>query len=131
MKKRVKDPFTLLNTTKGSPPRLPFRAMKEAVLGTRYELSAVIIGDARSRALNKRWRKKDAPANVLSFPLDETHGELFLDLSQARRDAANFDMTVRAFVGYLFIHGMLHLKGYQHGRTMESKEHAVLRRFLA
>lgn len=114
--------LTIKNTTKGKPPRLPFASIKDRILGKSYELSLVFIGSRRSRALNKVYRKKDTPTDVLSFPLSKKEGEIFIDLSVARHKAPLFDEKYSNFIGFLFIHGLLHLKGFDHGSTMEHEE---------
>lgn len=119
----------MTQSTKGRPPRLPFARITEAVMGTQYDLSLAFIGDRRSRTLNRAYRGKDKPTNVLSFPLSKRSGEVLINLHQAKRDAPHFDETYQNFVGYLFIHGLLHLKGMEHGSRMESKERAVRKQF--
>ncbi len=121
--------FSLHTQTRKKAPRLPFLAIKEHVLGKRFILSLVIIGDARSRTLNRRYRNKDRPANVLAFPIAENEGEIFLNLRRAAIDAPRFNEKPRTFVAHLFIHAMLHLKGYQHGGTMEQAEQKIMRTF--
>src|SRR3989344_1543869 len=109
---------------------LPLQKLKDTVLGRDYELSVVIIGDARSQELNRRYRRKNKPANILSFPLSKTDGEIFLNPRQAQREVTLFDMPYRRFLVYLLIHGLLHLKGLRHGSTMNQAEKKFLRRFL-
>ena len=121
--------FSITNTTRGRLPRLPFLAMKHAVLGRSYRLSLVFIGSTRSRNLTKAYRKKDKASNVLSFPLEKNEGEIFITPAVARTQAKNFDTTPEKFIGFLFIHGLLHLKGYGHGSKMEAMEQALSRRF--
>jgi rRNA maturation RNase YbeY len=118
--------FSIHKTVRQKPPRLPFPVLKEKVLGSRYGLSLVFVGDDRSRSLNRRYRGKDKPANVLAFPLSASEGEIFLNLTQARRDAPRFGLSHRTFTAKLFIHAMLHLKGYRHGGTMNHAEQAIL-----
>jgi len=122
-------PFTITNTTRSPYPRLPYEAMKHDVLGASYSLSLVFVGDRRARALNLANRGKLYVPNVLSFPLDETHGEIFIAPSVARREAKKFNMTPRGYIGFLFIHGLLHLKGLEHGDTMESVEKTYCTRY--
>jgi len=57
-----------------------------------------------------------------SFSLTEKSGELLLAPSLIKKEAPRFEMNVADFTLYLIIHGMLHLKGYEHGSTMEDKE---------
>lgn len=121
--------ITISNRIKGKPPGLPFIKIKEHILPREYELSLVFIGSKRSRSLNKKYRKKDYPANVLSFPLSDSEGEIFIDLKEAYKSSKKFGMTREGFVGYLFIHALLHLKGYNHGSKMEKQEKVILKLF--
>ena len=122
---------SITNTTKGRPLYLPYRRLAAWVLPKNYALSIVIVGDKESRELNRRFRKKNTPANVLSFPLAATEGELFLNPRKAKRDAPAFGMPYKIFLAYLVIHGMLHLKGLSHGSTMEQAEKKLLKRLSA
>lgn len=124
-------PLSIHSTLRGRIPTggLPLAALKDAVLGTNYELSLVFIGDKRSRSLNKQFRGKDKPADVLSFSLDKTTGEIFINPHEAKRRAPFFSMTTKGFLCFLFIHGMLHLKGYDHGSRMEQAEERFVRAF--
>lgn len=111
------------------PKGMPFADLKRRVLGARYELSLVFIGERRARALNKAHRGKSYVPNVLAFPLTKTSGEVYITPQVARREAKKFDMTERVFILFLFIHALLHLKGYTHGGTMEAIERRLLREF--
>lgn len=108
---------------------LPFETAKTAVLGKKYDLSLAFIGQNRSRALNRTYRGKDYSTNVLSFQLSPDSGEIFIDLAQAKKEYKKFGMSFEDFVFYLFIHGILHLSGLEHGSTMESKENKLLSKF--
>jgi len=121
--------FSINKTIKGKPPCLPFLKIKEAVLGKKYDLSLIFIGSTRSKTLNKIYRNKDKPANVLSFPLSKTEGEIFIDLKEASRNSKNFDRKYKNFIALLFIHGLLHLKGFAHGSKMESEEENIIKKF--
>ncbi len=115
--------------TKGKLPRLPFVQMKDAILGKKYELSIACVSPSLSRTLNRTYRKKDKPTNILSFPLATNAGELVLDLSLIKKEAPLFERSYSRFVGFLLIHGMLHLKGYEHSSTMERQEQKFLKKF--
>lgn len=121
--------FTITNKTKGKLPRLPFAEIKEAVLGKEYDLSLVFIGSTLSRRLNRERRGKDKPANVLSFPLSETSGEIFIDIGHARKQSSQFETTPEKFIGRLLIHGLHHLKGFEHGSKMEVGEETFRKKF--
>ena len=117
--------FSITNKTKGKLPRLPFARLKEEILGDAFDLSIAIVTPKESHRLNLTYRQKDKPTNVLSFPFDKNSGELVLDIKTASADAPNFDMTPKKFLLFLVIHGMLHLKGFEHSSKMESEEHRL------
>jgi probable rRNA maturation factor len=120
---------TIINTTKGKLPRLPFVSIKEAVLGQKYELGVRFLSAAKQKELNKRYRDKDSTTNILSFPLSKNSGDITFDLAKVKKDAPLFDMTYPVFLKYLFIHGLLHLKGFEHSSTMEKEEKKYLKMF--
>jgi len=120
---------TITNKTKGKLPRLPFVSIKNAVLGEKYEFGVSFISSAAQRKINMTYRGKDTTTNILSFPLTKTSGEITFDLKKVKKDAPLFDMTYPQFLKYLFIHGLLHLKGYDHSSTMERQEKKFLKQF--
>lgn len=103
--------------------------MKRIILGAKYELSLVFIGNKRAATLNQTYRKKTYSPNVLSFPLSDTAGEMFIAPLVAKTEADKFNLTVDGYVAYLFIHGLLHLKGLDHGDEMDKLEHKYLKKF--
>lgn len=119
------------NNTRSNPPigGLPFADIKDAVLGKNYELSLVFIGSTLSRRLNREMRKKDKPANVLSFPLSKESGEIFIDVGHAAKQSPQFDETPKQFIAHLYVHGLYHLKGMDHGEAMESGEAKTRKKF--
>ncbi len=118
--------FGITQLTKDRVPALPFLRLKEKVLGKRYNLSLVIVGDARAKTLNMKYRGKDYTPNVLSFPINKENGEIFLNLRQAKREHRKRGESFDYFVALLFIHSMLHLIGKQHSSTMEHEEQKFL-----
>jgi probable rRNA maturation factor len=113
-------PFTLSATT--PYPTLPYETIKNAILGKRYVLELSFVGTKRAQTINQRSRKKSYAPNVLSFPYTATHGEIVLCPLVAKREAVPYGMTYEGYIGFLFIHGLLHLKGYDHGPAMEKLE---------
>jgi rRNA maturation RNase YbeY len=103
------------------------------------ELSVVLVSDAEMRRLNRRWRGRDRPTDVLSFPQDEGRngllGDVVISLDTARRQAAEQGTTLGREADRLLIHGLLHLLGYDHERSpaearrMQRRER-TLRRWL-
>ena len=123
--------FQILNKTRSNPPidGLLFRDIKNRVLGEKFDLSLVFIGSARSRKMNRELRGKDKPANILSFPLSEEMGEMFIDLARSKQEAPAFEETHQQFLIRLFIHGLHHLKGMEHGDEMDTAEEKTRKKF--
>ncbi len=116
---------------KGSPhPDLPYLSIKEKIVGKSYTLTIVFCSPKESQERNKAYRGKDYPTNILSFPLSENEGEIYICLSKARKDAKEFEMSYNKFLHLLFIHGVLHLKGHDHGSTMEGLEDKLVKQFF-
>ena len=78
------------------------------------EVSLVFLGDRAMRAVNKKWHKHDAQSNVLAFRLDQSIGEIFINPYQAQREARMHGVSQTARTVYLFVHGLLHIYGYDH-----------------
>jgi rRNA maturation RNase YbeY len=121
--------ITITNSTKGKLPRLPFAAMKDAVLGTDYKLTFVFCTRALSRKLNRTYRNIDKPTDILSFPLAKDEGEIYIEPIESKKEAKKFEREYENFIGFLFIHGLVHLKGLDHGSTMERIERNLRARF--
>jgi len=121
--------FSVSNETRAGLPRAPFRAIKDAALGTAYKLDLVFTTPARMKKLNLIYRNKDKPTDILSFPLSRREGEIYICASEARTEARKFARTYENFIAFLFIHGCVHLKGHDHGSTMERIEAKLRARF--
>jgi probable rRNA maturation factor len=84
------------------------------------------------RALNRRYRRKNAATNVLAFVYDGTWGgDIVLCAPVLRREAREQNKALAAHCAHLVVHGMLHLQGYDHQRApdaarMEAREVAIL-----
>ncbi|MDD5527356.1 MAG: rRNA maturation RNase YbeY [Patescibacteria group bacterium] len=77
------------------------------------DLSVAFIGDAKMRALNRKYRKKDCPTDVLSFTGDAPDlGEIIIDPAQIKRQAKASGNSFQAELIFILIHGLLHLVGY-------------------
>jgi probable rRNA maturation factor len=117
--------------TKGSPTLLglPFKEMKDKVLGKKYSLSLVFAKSTLMKKLNKEHRNKNKSTDILSFPLSKNSGEIFICLKEAKKMAPDFDRNFENFVSFLFIHGLMHLKGMTHGSKMDRAERTVRTHF--
>jgi rRNA maturation RNase YbeY len=114
----------------GPIPVVPFLSIKEKILGKTYNLTIVFCSPKESKLNNKKYRDKDYPTNILSFPLSKNEGEIYISLKTARTDAKKFDMSYQKFLHLLVIHGCLHLKGHAHGSTMVNEENHHINKFF-
>ncbi len=107
---------------------MEFEEIKENILGKKYSLSIAFVSSKKSRELNKKYRNINKPTNVLSFALHKDEGELILCKEVIRKELKKFGRNFEQLLGFLVIHGMLHLKGYKHGKKMEKLEEKYLSR---
>ncbi len=122
-------PFSLASKVASYPTTLPYEIIKNDILGKRYALTLVFVGEARAKTINELSRKKTYAPNVLSFPLDINCGEIVICPKVAAREAKDFNLSVTGYIGFLFIHGLLHLKGHDHSDTMEKLEQRYIRKY--
>ncbi|MGH7803060.1 MAG: rRNA maturation RNase YbeY [Candidatus Binatia bacterium] len=89
------------------------------------ELSIVLVGDAAMRRLNRDYRGKDRPTDVLAFSLlegpgaglSDAIGDVVISTATAVRQARENGLRLREEVDRLLVHGILHLVGYDHERS--------------
>lgn len=96
---------------------------------SRSELSLELTGDRRMRRLNREYRNKDQPTDVLAFPIREAVmprrvrpviqmlGDVVISLPAAVRQAKEAERSVDDELAMLLVHGVLHLCGYDHERN--------------
>jgi len=103
--------------------RAVFQALTESRAKVRgaAELSVVLTDDTEQRELNREWRGKDKPTNVLSFPQIEPFGtvtgilgDIVLARETLEREAAELGKPFADHFTHLIVHGFLHLLGYDH-----------------
>jgi len=123
------------------PARHELAGWATAALGraaARREVTMLLAGRTRSRALNARYRGRDHATNVLSFPAPAAAartgllGELVICPAVLRAEARTQGKSPRAHWAHMVVHGVLHLAGYDHQRPadaqrMEQREIRVLR----
>jgi probable rRNA maturation factor len=94
----------------------------------RLSVSLLFADDAEVQTLNRQWRAKDQPTNVLSFPMlerpallalaedgpPELLGDVALALETCAREAAEKGLPLAAHAAHLIVHGLLHLAGHDH-----------------
>jgi probable rRNA maturation factor len=123
------------------PATRTLRAWVQAALGRRRrgEIGLLLVGPAGSRALNRRYRHRDRPTNVLSFPAGAAArragllGDLVICPALLRAEARAQGKRLAAHWAHLVVHGVLHLMGFDHvkpqdARRMEQREIRILRR---
>lgn len=120
----MRDNLKITNETSGSLPisKLPLVLIKNKILGKKYELGLTFITPEKSKILNKQYRKKNKPTDILSFPISENEGDIFIDILTSKKEMVKFNRNFSNFICFLFIHGLLHLKGMVHGDKMEAEE---------
>ncbi len=98
-------------------------ALKAAKFSEQADIVVLLCDDAEMKNLNKEYRQKDAPTNVLSFPAPKSMrvkgmlahlGDMALGLETCVREAKEQDKSLKNHVLHLSIHGALHLLGYDH-----------------
>ena len=118
-------------------------AAAEAVSTPRAELAIVLSDDSAMQALNREWRGKDAPTNVLSFAATAAPGrarsatpyigDVVIAYQTTVREAVAEGKPFNHHLAHLAVHGFLHLLGYDHdnnsdAQEMERVERTVLKR---
>ena len=110
--------------------------MEPALANPRLMASVLFTDDARVHELNREWRGKDKPTNVLSFPMlergdllalepggpPEMLGDIALALETCEREAAEKGIPLTDHVTHLLVHGLLHLAGHDHVDSDEQAE---------
>jgi probable rRNA maturation factor len=101
------------------------------------ELSILFTDDAAIQVLNREWRNKDKPTNVLSFPafpvepgdaLPPMLGDIVLALETVKREADEENKPFAHHLTHLTVHGLLHLLGYDHETEEQAAEMEGLER---
>jgi probable rRNA maturation factor len=102
----------------------------------RPEMALSFVDDPEIRELNRKFRKRDKPTDVLSFPLNEKAsdgrfylGDIIIAVPTASAQATELSHGLERELEYLAIHGFLHLLGYEHGQGHEEEE-ATIRQLM-
>ena len=121
---------------RGVPAPRQLRRWAQSALGRHPgEVTLRIVGARESRTLNRRYRGKDQPTNVLSFPYDDPGvlGDIVLCAAVVNREAREQGKRAAAHWAHMVVHGVLHLLGFDHirprdAKVMEGRERAILAR---
>jgi probable rRNA maturation factor len=115
----------------GAPSPALLRRFARAA--SRADITLRVVGAAEGKRLNRTFRKKNYPTNVLSFPYGGGNGDVVLCHPVIASEARAQSKSLRAHYAHLVVHGVLHLRGHDHLRKhdaarMERTEIRVLRR---
>jgi probable rRNA maturation factor len=129
---------------RASLERLGRRVVGKVLDGERLreaEVSILFVDDPAIRDLNRRYRRKDRPTDVLSFALAEPGqlrqpgavlGDVVISIPAARRQAADLGHPLESELALLLVHGTLHLLGYDHESDRDARRmRTKTRRYLA
>lgn len=112
--------------------RFATRVQRE--LGIEGDVGIAITSNAEVQALNRRFRRKNKPTDVLTFPavLPATGGDIAISLEIAAANADELGHSVATEVKVLIVHGMLHLAGFDHeidDGEMQAREAELRKKF--
>ena len=110
-----------------------FAGRAQRAAGLRGRVSILVTGNAELRRLNRRYRRRDQPTDVLSFPAcgNGMAGDIAISAEVAAENARRFGHSLAAEVKVLVLHGLLHLAGLDHERDhgqMSRREEKLRRR---
>lgn len=111
-------------------------AIKTQKLTIPVEISVVLTDNEGMRELNRDYRGKDVPTDVLSFPLYESHediillegdeaaalGDIVVSLEKAHSQSIEYGHDFMTELGFLCVHGALHLLGYDHEKDEDTEK---------
>ncbi|MCD8090728.1 MAG: rRNA maturation RNase YbeY [Clostridiales bacterium] len=124
--------------------RAASEALKYEGFSDNVEISLTIVSGEEIRKFNKKFRGIDAETDVLSFPLIDFEGELpdfsghvvplgdiIISIDRAKQQSIEYNHSLERELGFLTVHSMLHLMGYDHmteeeERVMFSKQREIL-----
>ncbi|MEN9604635.1 MAG: rRNA maturation RNase YbeY [Candidatus Parcubacteria bacterium] len=99
--------------------------VKNTILGKKYDLSISFVGIEKMRAINKMNRKIDKATDILSFPIEvgpHGVGEIFICMEKVLSKSKIFEISMKKYLEYVLLHGMVHLLGHDHGDKMDFVE---------
>ena len=120
-------------------------ASKKLELGSNFEMSVTIVDNNRIHEINREYRKIDRPTDVISFAIEDNDeedfeiffetldneeeieiprllGDIFISIDKAEEQAKEFGPSLDREIGFLAVHGFLHLNGYDHQTEEEEYE---------
>ena len=106
------------------------------VEGIDKEVSIALVDNQYIKDLNDKYRNKNEATDVLSFPQDDEEllGDIIISIPRAKEQAEEYNHSLAREIGFLTVHGMLHLSGYDHHQPqqkekMRAQEEKILNHF--
>jgi probable rRNA maturation factor len=93
------------------------RRQKSSGLAELSEIDVIVVSDRRMAQLHRRFMGIDGPTDVITFQ----HGEIFLSVETAKRQAASYRTSLRHEMRLYLVHGLLHLAGYDDRKPAERR----------
>ena len=139
------DKISLLNQTDVKIPKRMLKKLVKQVLKaeskSKVELNVIFVDNQYITNLNKDYRHKDGPTDVITFAFNDTPsimkykyellGEIYISVEQAIKQAIDYNHSLTRELGFLVVHGMYHLLGFDHQdesatEIMRKKEEVIL-----
>lgn len=125
--------------------KLLLASAKKLNLGENVEVSVTIVDNKRIQEINREYRSIDKPTDVISFAIEDNDeedfnfifddtfeqdevkiprllGDIFISIDKAKAQATEFGHALNREIGFLAVHGFLHLNGYDHQTEAEERE---------
>jgi len=108
--------------------RAMLRKLAKKINKKDWKVSISFVKKSAMRKLNREYRKKDMPTDVLSFNMNEGKllGDVVVCPSVAKVNARKYNVSFNAEISRLVAHGLLHLLGYDHGRKMFEMQDKIM-----
>ena len=118
--------LNVFNESEAEPPEARLETLFDELMAGENagewssQVNLIIIDDGRMQQLNHQYRQKDQTTDVLSFNIDDPEesdsvlGEVYISLPVATRQASEYGTSLTDEIRRLFVHGLLHLLGYDH-----------------
>jgi probable rRNA maturation factor len=120
----------VLENLSGKPPKHLKKSLITQI-SRRGTFSVALVSNRQIKVLNKDWMGKDSPTDVLSFPMELDPpppgmpwevGEILISVERAQEQAKQYGHSLDREMAFLFVHGMLHVLGFDHMEPGEEKE---------
>lgn len=119
--------ISIANLTKQKTPAIAWKKIAEKILGKKFDLSVVLVGEKKIAEIKKKYPPREQKlyrSNILSFLMEKNVGEIFICLAYLRREAPFFKRSFNRHLKKIYLHGILHLRGFSHQDEKEAAKMA-------